>query len=93
MIYRTIKKDGSLGFDDVIRRTVIKGISPASAVMAIESLIALGLAAERNGGIVPEPAPQNKVNLQDAPPIKIIKAVAAAAINCYETVKASIYGV
>jgi hypothetical protein len=42
---------------------------------------------------VPEPAPQNKVNLQDAPPIKIIKAVAAAAINCYETVKASIYGV
>lgn len=92
-VYRTIKKYGSLGFDDVIRRAVIKGISPASAVIAIESLNALGLVAKREGDIVPEPAPQNKVNLQDAPPIKIIKAAAVAAMNCYEAVKAGIYGV
>jgi hypothetical protein len=92
-LYRTVKKYVNLGFDDVIRWAVTKGISPASAVIAIESLIALGLAAKRDGGIVLETAPQNKVNLQDAPPIKIIKAAAAAAENCYETVKAGIYGV
>jgi single-stranded-DNA-specific exonuclease RecJ len=92
-LYRTVKKYVSLGFNDVIRWAVTKGISPASAVIALESLIALGLAAKRDGGIVLETAPQNKVNLQDAPPIKIIKAAAAAAENCYETVKAGIYGV
>ena len=92
-VYRTIKKYGSIGFYDVIRRAIIKGISPASAVLAIEGLRAFGLVAERDGGIVPEPAPQNKVNLQDTPPIRIIKAAAAAAEKCYETVKAGIYGV
>ena len=92
-VYQDIKRYGSLGFDDVIRRMVTKGISSAAAVLAVESLKAFDLVAERDGGIVLEPAPQDKVNLQDAPPIRIIKAAAAGAIGCYKTVKAGIYGV
>ena len=92
-IYGAVKRHGGLCFDDLLRAASRKGISAAAAVLSVESLKAFNLVAEKNGTLVLMPAPPNKVNLGDAPPIKTVKAIAMEASMCYETVKKSIYDV
>ena len=91
--YRLVENSGCIALEALIKLLAERGISPATAMLAVEALIETNLIGLNETGLVLLQVPEKKVEILKSRPVKVISDFANAVENCSNAIKNQIFDI
>ena len=91
--YRLVENNGCIALEALIKLLAKRGISPATAMLAVEALAETNLIGLNETGLYLMQAPEKKVEILKSRPVKVISDFANTVENCSNAIKKQIFDI